>query len=274
MRLLYPSDIRGHIILSKRACRISNANLAGRNAMKKIFLFSAAALFVLAIDRANAADLPGAPAYKAPADVVTPLYNWTGFYIGGHISESWAHTNSSTVDTTTGAAVSTGSENQSDFHGGGQIGYDYMMSSGFVVGILADISSGNSHSSTFSNHTDSSKTDVGGTVRGRVGYAFDNLLLYASGGWAWATGKATRTQTGTPLTGNTVVGTSETVNTDRSGWTVGAGLAWGFLPNWNVYGEYRYTDYQSNTLTFPIALRSTTNSTTANRIELGVNYKF
>jgi outer membrane immunogenic protein len=242
--------------------------------MKKLFLLSAAALAVLTVGYANAADLPAAPAYKAPPGLIVPVYDWTGFYIGGHIGESWAVTNSSTINSVTGAFVGSGSDNRSDFHGGGQVGYDYMLPSHFVLGIVADLSSGNSNSTTFSNHTDSSKTDVNGTVRGRLGYAFDNVLLYATGGWAWNTGTATRTQTGTPLTGNTVVGTVESVNVNRNGWTVGAGLAWAFLPNWNVFGEYRYTDFSSNTLTYPIAQLSTSNSTTANLIELGVNFKF
>jgi opacity protein-like surface antigen len=242
--------------------------------MTTVFLCSAAALAVLTASSANAADLPAAPAYKAPRPVTTPLVDWTGFYVGGHINESWAHSSGTTYDTTTGAALSTGSDNLSKFHGGGQIGYDYMLPSRFVVGVLADVNSGSSSSSTFSNHTDSSKTDVGGTVRGRLGYAFSNFLLYATGGWAWSTGSATRTQTAAPLTGTTVIGTVETADVNRSGWTIGTGLAWAFAPHWNVYGEYRYTDYGSSTVTFPIAQRSTTNSTTVNLLELGVNYKF
>jgi opacity protein-like surface antigen len=242
--------------------------------MKKLFLFSAAVLAGLTSGYADAADLSAAPAYKASPAVMAPLYDWTGFYIGGHISESWSHTNSTTTNTVSGAVVDSGSENRSDFHGGGQVGYDYMMPSRFVIGILADVSSGNSNSSTFSNHSDSSKTDVSGTVRGRLGYAFNNVLLYGTGGWAWSTGSVTRTQTGLPLTGTTVVGTVETINVQRNGWTIGTGLAWGFLPNWNVFGEYRYTNWGTNTLTFPIAQRSTSNSTTANLIELGVNFKF
>ena len=242
--------------------------------VRALLLSSAAALVVLTAGHANAADLPAAPVYKAPAARMAPLVDWTGFYVGGHINETWAHNNGTTVDTTTGAVVSTGSANQSKFHGGGQIGYDYMLPSRFVVGVLADVNSGTSTSSTFSNHADSSKTDVGGTVRARLGYAFDNVLLYGTGGWAWTTGSSTRTQTALPLTGATVIGTSETVNTNANGWTLGAGLAWAMVPHWNVYGEYRYTDYGSNTVTFPIAQRSTSNSTTVNLLELGVNYKF
>ena len=227
---------------------------------------------IISVQFAAAADLPT----KAPAQsvVTAPLYDWTGFYFGGHISESWAKNNSTTINTVTGAVVDSGGTNRSGFHGGGQIGYDYMMPSRFVIGVLADVSSGTSRSTSFSNHTDNAKTDASGTVRGRLGYAFNNVLLYAAGGWAWTTGTATRTQTGLPLTGATTVGTVESVSANRSGWTVGTGLAWAFLPNWNVFGEYRYTDYGSNTLTFPIAQRSTTGSTTANLIELGVNYKF
>lgn len=243
-------------------------------ATKTAFFCSAAALAMLTASSASAADLPAATAYKAPIAARTPLVDWTGFYIGGHINESWARNSGTTYDTTTGGALSTGSDSQSKFHGGGQIGYDYMLPSRFVVGVLADVNSGSSSSSTFSNHTDSSKTNVSGTVRARLGYAFSSFLLYGTGGWAWSTGSATRTQTAAPLTGTTVIGTTETTDVNRNGWTLGAGLAWAAAAHWNVYGEYRYTDYGSSTVTFPVAQRSTTNSTTANLLELGVNYKF
>ncbi len=80
------------------------------------------------------------------------------------------------------------------------------------------------------------------SVRGRLGYAFDNVLLYGTGGWAWSSNQYIRTQ----LTGTlnlATAGTDEAVNTYLGGWTAGGGVAVAFAQNWNAFAEYRYTDY-------------------------------
>jgi opacity protein-like surface antigen len=246
--------------------------------MKNLLLGSAAFAALFMAVPAVAADMKSAPVYtKAP--MTAPLYDWTGLYIGGHATYSWANSNSSTINTATGALDASGSGSTSNFHGGGQIGFDYMMPSRVVIGVLADVSTGDDSTNTFSNaagtnvHTEEGKTDVGGTVRGRLGYALDTVLLYGTGGWAYNTGSATRTQIlGT--VGTATPGIVETTSTSHNGWTVGGGLAYAFWRNWNLFGEYRYSSFQSNTVTFPLAQRSTTSTTTANAITAGVNLKF
>ena len=143
---------------------------------------------------------------------VAPAYDWTGFYVGGHGSVSWSHTSSSVFDTPTGAIVSAPvGGTASAVHGGGQIGFDYMMPSRVVIGFLADVSSGETRSSTtvdaFGTSTNQSQTYESGTVRGRLGYAFDRVLLYGTGGWAWSNGQSTRTQ----VTGAVNLATAGTV---------------------------------------------------------------
>ena len=51
--------------------------------MKKILLATAAVLISASV--ASAADLAARPYTKAPGYAPRPIYNWTGFYIGGHI---------------------------------------------------------------------------------------------------------------------------------------------------------------------------------------------
>jgi opacity protein-like surface antigen len=226
---------------------------------------------------AAAADLPAvpAPAYKAPA--AAPAYDWTGFYIGGHGSYNWSNTNSTTTNTATGVAFPSASGSSSAWHGGGQIGYDYMMPSRVVVGIMADVSSGTSATTTNIGFAETSmtagKTEESGTVRGRLGYAIDNVLLYGTAGWNWANAQTTRTQVAGQV-GNAVAGTVETVSTNRNGWTAGAGIGYAFAQNWNVFTEYRYTGVPSTTITFPLAQRSTNSSSNTSVIEFGLNYKF
>lgn len=245
--------------------------------MKRAFC-AAATVAALGAVPAAAADLAAAPAYKA-SPVIPVLYNWTGFYIGGHVTGTWTHTTGTTIDTTTGLIVGTDNINRSAVHGGGQIGYDYMFTNRVVLGIVADAQSGTSNNTITSNlagtvvHNTKGTTNVTGTVRGRLGYAFDAVLLYATGGWAWSNGSSTRTQLlGT--VGLATPGTIERVNVNLSGWTGGGGVAWAFARNWDVFAEYRYTRFANYTVTFPIAQRSTTSTSSTNAVEVGVDYRF
>jgi opacity protein-like surface antigen len=212
--------------------------------------------------------------------VAPAAYDWTAFYIGGHVANSWVHTDATTTDAFTGAFVASTSEDKSHFHGGGQIGFDYMMPSRIVFGVVADFTSGTSTSTTSSNaagtvvETNAAKTDLTGTVRGRLGYAFDTFLLYGTGGWLWNSGSRTRTQVlGTGPNG-VPQGTVETVNTHNNGWVAGAGLDYAFARNWDVFAEYRYAKLDNITVTFPIAGRTTTSNSNTNTIEGGINYRF
>jgi outer membrane immunogenic protein len=246
--------------------------------MKKLLLGSVA-LVALVASPALAADLGPGPAplpyYKAPA--VAPLYDWTGFYLGGHANYTWAHSNGQTENTANGHLFEPGSSSSSAWHGGAQIGFDYMLPSRFVLGVVTDINSGVRHTNTFVNPSvtiqSEGETDVAGTFRGRAGYAFDTTLLYATAGGTWNVGHNTRTQIA-GIVGNAGPGTVETASTSHIGWTVGGGVDYAFARNWDVFAEYRYVGSPDVTVTFPIAQRSTTSDTNVNVVEVGVNYRF
>jgi opacity protein-like surface antigen len=146
-----------------------------------------------------------------------------------------------------------------------------------VVGIVADVSSGTSNTTTnsfpASTTTTQAETFASGTVRGRLGYAIDNVLLYGTAGWNWVDADSTRTQVSGQV-GNAAAGTVETVNASRNGWTAGGGVGYALTRNWNVFAEYRYTGIQSATVIYPLAQRSVTSSSNTNQIEFGLNYKF
>jgi hypothetical protein len=74
-------------------------------------------------------------------------------------------------------------------------------------------------------------------VRGRFGYAFDNVLLYGMAGWAWSSNQYVRTQLIGTLN-NATSGADEAVNRYLSGWTAGAGVSIALAQNWNVFAEY------------------------------------
>jgi outer membrane immunogenic protein len=244
-------------------------------AMRRLF-FVGVALVALGAP-AVAADLqqpPPPPVYKAP--LLPAAYDWSGFYIGPFGSYSWANNRTVTTNTATGAVFTPVTVNNSAGHGGGQIGADYMFPSRIVLGAVGDISTGESHSSTNVDpsgavSTSESRAFISGTIRGRLGYAIDRVLLYGTGGWAWVDSQASRSQlTGT--VGNAGPGTVETVNGFNTGWTAGGGIAWAFAQNWNLFAEYRYSNF-NNSVTFPIAQRSVSSSIGTNAVLAGLNLK-
>ena len=106
-----------------------------------IFKAIAASAFAVmaATSAASAADLAARPYTKAP--VMEPIYNWTGFYIGGNVGYSWGRS-SDTSTLTNGAGVvlftSGDGANMDGVIGGGQIGYNWQVQN-WVWGLEADI---------------------------------------------------------------------------------------------------------------------------------------
>ena len=136
----------------------------------------------------------------------------------------WSNTSGSTVNTSTGAASAPIFGSGPEWNGGIQLGYDYMMPSRVVLGVEADVSSGGKKITTITDAsgTSANQTTVfdSETVRGRLGYAFNNILLYGTAGWAWSNNQFIRTQ----LTGTlnlATAGTDEAVNAYLGGWTCG-----------------------------------------------------
>ena len=213
------------------------------------------------------------PTYQPPA----PHYDWTGFYIGAFVDGQWLKSSSSAVNGETGAPFPAAGGNSSQWGGGVQLGFDYMLLSRVVLGVAADISSGGTKTPTVSDASgiSANQTTVfdSETIRGRIGYATDNILFYATGGLAWSNDQFVRTQ----LTGtlnNATAGADEAVNKGLLGWTGGGGIAYAFAQNWNVFAEYRYTSFGTSTVSLPLSQLTTTSTINVSTLEFGVNYKF
>ena len=193
------------------------------------------------------------------------------------VNTAGRNTSGSAVNLATGAAAPAVNGNLPNWHGGIQLGFDYMMPSRLLIGVAADVTSGGTKTTTITDAsgTSANQTTVfdSETIRGRVGYAVDNVLLYGTAGWAWSSNQYVRTQ----LTGtlnNATAGADEAVNKYLSGWTAGAGVSVAVAQNWNVFAEYRYTDLGSTAFTLPLSQLSTTSTTKVSAIEFGVNYMF
>jgi outer membrane immunogenic protein len=235
---------------------------------------------------AAAADLPAKMYTKAPVAIAAP-YNWTGFYLGLNAGGSWGHQSSVLTSVATGAAVLANQPSSlKGFIGGGQIGYNWQ-SSQWVWGIEADFQgSGQKSSRQFNspgalicgiacflvagdNVPYSDKLDWFGTVRGRVGWAFDRWLPYVTGGFAY--GHGTINGAGTIGAAPVAFNSSKTYD----GWTLGGGVEWAFDKHWSAKAEYLYIDFGNGpTIPLTAALSITTGHMTDNIGRAGVNYKF
>lgn len=207
--------------------------------MKKIWL-SVLGLIALGAAPADAADLAARHMYtKAAAPMVAPVFNWGGFYIGLNGGGGSAH---KCWDLLADPFGDTGSEGCHDATGGtvgGQIGYRWQASN-WVFGVEGQGNWANFKGSRLDSlagkvfvHglTDESKIDAFGLITGQVGYAWNNLLVYVKGGAAVVGDKYDTFIVPSGLAGSAA---SET----RWGGTAGAGLEYGFTPNWSVGVEY------------------------------------
>jgi outer membrane immunogenic protein len=146
---------------------------------------------------------------RAPYTVNQPLnaYSWAGPYIGGNLGYAWG-------------SVENNPTKPSGFAGGVQAGYNWQ-SGPWVFGVEGDLQATGADD-TFAPWKFSNPWF--GTVRGRAGYAFNNIYLYGTGGLAFGELRAE------------TFGLSETHT--NAGWTVGAGAEFGLVQNWTAKIEY------------------------------------
>jgi outer membrane immunogenic protein len=212
--------------------------------MKKILLATVALVALGATVPALAADLAARPYTKAPAYVATPIYNWTGFYIGGHVGGAFGGDNNI-------LAPGFASGNEGRFMGGVQAGYDYQFAPNWVMGLEANYSFLDTGSS-FANRGL-------GSVTGRLGYTWGPAMLYAKGGYAWADSRFSNGFGG---------------NGGRDGYTVGGGLEYMFTQNWSGKIEYQYYNFGTVNVFDPAGLPAGSFRNDEHTIKAGLNYRF
>lgn len=206
---------------------------------------------------ACAADLPAPPAapYSKAPPLVSPLTNWSGFYIGA--MGGYASENTSTTGGLKGG------------FGGGTVGYNWQFNN-FVAGIEADGAFADISNSVtvpvppFGPVTLAAKVDALATVRGRFGVTFDQVLLYGTAGLALADNKLDLT----------AVGQTASDSKTQVGWTAGAGIEWMFLPRWSFKAEYLYRSFSSTTFFTQFPPGITLGTLNINSGQFGINYHF
>jgi outer membrane immunogenic protein len=235
--------------------------------MKKIVL--AVAALAIGTVSASAADMAARPYTKAPVAAPIAVYNWTGFYLGAQVGYAWGDNRTTEFVTATGVPTGfTQGFNMDGFVGGGHVGYNWQVGQ-FVFGLEGDIEGADINGGyrlANLNGTDF-RLDTQASIRGRLGVAFNNSLLYVTGGAAWADMEHTY------VFANTLF---ETHSTTRTGWTVGAGWEYGFTPNWSARLEYRYTDFGSfrNASIFSFPGLSYEHDPVFHTVRGGISYRF
>ena len=185
---------------------------------------------------ASAADIPRLP-YATPYMVT--VHNWSGPYLGGQLGYQWGNATNNPA-------------RPSGIAGGVRGGYNWQTGS-LVFGAEADLNI-SAAQDRFANWKFSNPWF--GTVRGRVGYAFSNVLVYGTLGLAVGGG---RVELG---------GASETRT--HTGWTAGAGMEVALTKAWSARVEYLYVDLSDR----PYGLIGSNHGFESSLFRIGVNYRF
>ena len=206
--------------------------------MSRIVLRAVASIAAVWTVSAQAADLP----YRAPYTVNQPLnaYSWAGPYLGGNLGYSWG-------------SVDSNPTKPSGFEGGVQAGYNWQTGP-WVFGVEGDIQATGAED-TFAPWKFSNPWF--GTVRGRGGYAFNNIFFYGTAGLAFG-----------ELRGQSFFGQTESHT--NVGWTVGVGAEFGLTQNWSAKIEYLYVDLDNSNF----VVTGASNGYRFGTLRAGVNYHF
>ncbi|MCI0598687.1 MAG: porin family protein [Beijerinckiaceae bacterium] len=230
--------------------------------MLRRYLLSAASAIAIAAP-AFAADLP-------PPPPPVPIFTWTGVYIGGQIGYAWGNDNINITDFVV-PAFFTLSSNPNGVIGGAHLGYNLQIGQ-WVAGLEGDVDGTNFRRTSgpdpiFGDTFFRIRKDIEGSVRGRAGIAWDRVLLYATGGVAFA---------GIDTSYTSPVGFDGFSRT-RVGFTVGGGIEYAVTNNWSVRAEYRFSDFGRLTDLPAVALApgiAVGHRLIQNRVQAGFSYKF
>jgi high affinity Mn2+ porin len=209
---------------------------------------------------AVAADLP----LKAPA--LKTVYDWTGFYIGGHVGYGGGSLGPGTNPLPEEGQLFPPSI--TGLTGGYQAGYNKQLANHVVLGVEADASFGSPLDAVrLTPNPFNTTLDYVSTVRGRAGYAFDRWMPYLTGGFAWGHSHVNLNDGA----GSVFAAPGQI----QTGWTAGAGVEFAVSGNWSAKLEYDYIDLGRQTYDLTgFGLPSVSVDPRVNLVKLGLNYRF
>lgn len=244
--------------------------------MKKLLL-AGAALAALA-SGAQAADL-GVQRVAVPAAIVSPVFNWNGFYVGGYVGASSRQSRFNDIDgyNTPGPW----GVNKTSFLGGLTLGYNWQITPSFLLGVEGEV--GYLGGARRPDPTAPGLDTVGrindsvyGLITARAGFTVDRALFYVKGGLALGGGntRVTDTCSVAPCGPLTLSGS----RSSNVGWTIGGGIEYAAYQNWTVKAEYNYVSFGNQTINAvgsdALNYRFRVNNNNAHLFKIGVNYLF
>jgi outer membrane immunogenic protein len=246
---------------------------------------------------ASAVALTG-PAFAAeplpPPPPPPPVFSWTGVYTGLQVGGVWgAHNNGSLtgLDPLTGTPffVNAGGT-PSGVIGGAHLGAQYQYNQ-WIIGM-----EGSADGSSIKKNLNAAlplgfasadiSSPVQGSIRGKIGIAWDRFMIYGTGGLSvaefhndWSLSSVGGASVVFPGLVVPPFFVSSNVHTVRAGWTAGGGAQYAFTPNWWVFVEYRFSDFGTlRSAAFP-GLPSNVffngeRRVQTNQVQAGISYKF
>lgn len=193
---------------------------------------------------AQAADLPVEPDIYAPVEPYQDTtYDWSGAYLGAMLGYQWGNFD----------VQGLGDIDADGYVAGGYAGFNFQ-SGALVFGVEGDLAATDMEETILGTTVEA---DMMGSIRGRVGYAFDRILAYGTGGVAFAD----------------VTASDGAVSDDNwhTGYVVGAGIEAAMTENILARVEYLYSDFGEETYNLTAATDAELSSHT---LRAGVGYKF
>lgn len=229
--------------------------------MKRVLTIGSVSVFLSGSPLVAAELALKAPSARSPSD-------WAGLFVGGHFGYGDANFGPGTNPLPEQSALLPHSA--TGLTGGYQLGYNRQFADRLVLGIEAD--------ATFTSPLDApalrrvpsafnTTIDYIGTVRGRIGYAFGQLMPYATGGFTWGH---------THVNINNASGDAQfPVGQYHAGWTAGLGLEFAVSGNWTTKLEYDYVDLARQTYDLSgFGLAKVNVDPRIHLFKIGLNYQF
>jgi outer membrane immunogenic protein len=247
-----------------------------------------ASLAALCSTAVLAADLPVTP----PPPVYVP-YSWTGIYLGINLGlggDRFQYPFSVSVPAVATFASGNASITSSGIIGGGQIGYNWEFGNNVVLGFETDFDGAGIRGKATANLNGialgavpfgaaiqaGSRINYIGTVRGRLGYAWDRFLVYGTGGFAY--GQVNSAISASAAAGGGAIAFTDSQNSSRTGFAVGGGFEYALTNNLTVKTEYLYVNLGTNNILnqnlFGVVGVNVNQKTQVNIARAGINYKF
>ncbi len=212
--------------------------------MRGGFMFRRTTIFGIAI--------AGAIGFAAEGTFAQSAHDWTGFYAGGAVGYGF-------FDAKDRPPFGNGGPDPDGVMGTAFVGANFQTDQ-FVLGVEADISGGDLKESR--DWLTPLEINYVGTLRGRAGFSMGDMLLYATGGFAYSRMTATHS--------------IPTVSAREIfvGWTVGGGIDLQAGEKWFLRAEYLYTDLGTDRFNFPGIGHPHIVSVDGSMVRLGVGFQF